>query len=116
MSTTSQTSQRRSSKEQFWRQLVRQWRSSGLSIRDFCAKRGLLEASFYAWRRTIAERDAAAARFVPVHVVVDQRQAAKEECGQGLELLLASGRVVRIGSKFDEPTLRRLLAVLEGQP
>lgn len=117
MSTTSQTKQRRSSKEQFWRQMVRQWRSSGLSIRDFCATRQLSEPSFYAWRRIIAQRDAEAARFVPLHVVADEKLTASKATVQGLELLLASGRVLRIGPEFHEPTLRRLLALLEeGRP
>ena len=107
--------QRRSSKEQFWRRMVRQWRGSGLSVRDFCTDRGISEPSFYAWRRTIAERDANAA-FVPVHVVPDARPAG-DASRQGLELLVSGGRVLRIGPGFDEPTLRRLLALLEeGQP
>jgi hypothetical protein len=110
----STTNQRRSSKEQFWRRLVRQWRSSGLSVRDFCAEREISEPSFYAWRRTITQRDTDATRFVPVHVVPDDKPAAD---GPGLELLLGAGRVLRIGSNFDGPTLRRLLALLEeGRP
>jgi len=109
----STTSQRRSNKEQFWRQMVRQWRSSGLSVRDFCAQREISEPSFYGWRRTITQRDAEAARFVPVHVIPDDKLAAKGASGQGLELLLSGGRVLRIGPDFDGPTLRRLLALLE---
>jgi hypothetical protein len=108
----STTNQRRSSKERFWRRLVRQWRSSGLSIRDFCAEQQIAEANFYAWRRTISQRDAQAARFVPVHIVPDEKPA-ENGSGYGLELLLAAGRVLRIGPGFDEPTLRRLLVLLE---
>ena len=52
--------QRSISKEQFWRRMVRQWRGSGLSVRAFCEEHGLSEPSFYAWRRTLAARDAAA--------------------------------------------------------
>jgi len=44
-------------KERFWRRVVGQWRRSGLTIRDFCEQQSLSEPSFYAWRRTIAERD-----------------------------------------------------------
>ena len=112
----STTNQRRSSKERFWRRMVRQWRSSGLSIRDFCAEQDISEPSFYAWRRTIAQRAAEAARFIPVHVVPDEKRAASNASGQGLELVLGA-RVLRIGSGFDGPTLRRLLALLEeGRP
>jgi Transposase len=44
-------------KEQFWRRLLRLQRSSGLTIRDFCAEHDVSEPSFFAWRRTIAERN-----------------------------------------------------------
>ena len=114
----STTNERRSSKERFWRRMLRQWGSSGLSIRDFCAQRQISEASFYAWRRTIAERDAEAARFVPMHVIPDEKPAAAREASHsGLELLVGAGRVLRVGPGFDGPTLRRLLAFLEeGRP
>ena len=44
-------------KEKYWRQVLRQWRRSGLTGRDFCAQQGLGEPSFYAWRREIARRN-----------------------------------------------------------
>ncbi len=112
----STTNQRYSSKERFWRRMMREWGSGGLSIRDFCDAQQISEASFYAWRRTIARRDADAARFVPVHIVADE-QPAREAMADGLELVLAGGRRLRVGPGFDGPTLRRLLALLEeGQP
>jgi hypothetical protein len=37
--------------------MLRQWRRSGLTGRDFCAEHDLSEPSFYAWRREIAARD-----------------------------------------------------------
>jgi hypothetical protein len=112
----STTDQRRTGKERFWRRMLRQWRSSRLSVRAFCAHRQISEPNFYAWRRAIAQRDGQAARFVPVQVVPD-RIPAGEASSTALELLLDAGRVLRIGRGFDGPTLRRLLALLEeGQP
>ncbi len=106
--------QRRSSKERFWRRMLRQWQHRGLSIRDFCAREDLSEPTFYAWRRTLARQDAESPRFVPVQVVPDSKPVATQEgCGSGLELVLSTGRVLRIGPGYDEPTLRRLLALLE---
>jgi len=96
--------------------MVRQWGSSGLSVREFCTDHDISEQSFYAWRRTIAQADAQSARFVPVQVVPDE-EAAGNAPGQGLELLLGGSRVLRVGPGFDEATLRRLLALLEeGRP
>jgi hypothetical protein len=52
-------------KERFWRQVVRQWRRSGLTVRAFCGAQGLSEPSFYAWRRIIAERERARPERIP---------------------------------------------------
>ena len=52
-------------KEQFWRCLLREWRRSELTIRDFCVEQHVSEPSFYAWRRLIAERDQGTARSFP---------------------------------------------------
>jgi hypothetical protein len=104
------------SKERFWRRMLRLWQGSGLSVRAFCEQHDLAQPSFYAWRRTLAERDSAAVTFVPVEVLPEPLPTT-DTVGPGLELLLTGGRVLRIGPAFDGPTLRRLLAVLEeGQP
>jgi hypothetical protein len=97
-------------KERQWRQWLRDWRSSGLSVRAFCRLRGLSEPSFYAWRRTLQQRPAAP--FVPVRVVADEAPATASP----LELVLAGGRLLRVGPGFEAATLRQLLAVLEEVP
>lgn len=115
-------------KERFWRRTLRQWRRSGQSIRDFCAERRLSEPSFFAWRRTIAEREeqvdspkgrVGTARnqqrseakpvFIPVHVEPTTPAPL-------LEVVLGQGRVIRVPSGFDAATLRQLLVVLEEPP
>ena len=114
----STNNQRSSDKEQFWRKMVRQCRRSGLSVRAFCEEQGLSEPSFYAWRRTIAARDEAAVRFVPVQVTPEPQPTTTADGSAGaVELVLGAGRRLRIGPGFDGPTLKRLLALLEeGQP
>ena|SRR5271165_2757692 len=99
-------------KERFWRQMLRRWRRSGQGVRDFCREQGLSEALFYAWRRTIQQRDQQAQpkslpelpAFVPVTIVPPTPP---------LEVVLSRGRVVRITPGFDPATLRHLLAVLD---
>jgi transposase len=110
--------QRQAGKERFWRTRVRRWRSSGLSVRAFCEEHGLAEPTFYAWRRILAERDAAAVRFVPVQVASEPSpQLTAADSAASLELVLGAGRLLRVGPGFDESTLRRLLALLEeGRP
>lgn len=98
-------------KERQWRRWLEEWRESGLSVRGFCRVRGLAEANFYAWRRTLAERSAEAGAFVPVRVVSEEVPT-----GSALELVLPGQRQVRIAPGFDATTLQRLLTVLEGRP
>jgi transposase-like protein len=135
-----------SAKEQFWRDLVQQWQRSGQTVRAFCAEHGLTEASFYAWRRIITQRDRPAEQpadhalaagprpiapdnepfptrnetpdhrpaFVPIRVTPPPPRATPLRPTSGLlELVIGSGRVVRVPSGFDAATLRHLLAVLE---
>ncbi len=86
-----------------------------MTVRDFCAQEGLSEASFYSWRRELQRRthDAttvanAAPVFLPVQVLTDD---APPSCPP-IELVLASGHVLRIQSGFDAATLRALVALL----
>jgi hypothetical protein len=60
-------SERSVAKEAFWRAQLDQQRQSGLNVRAFCRARSISEPSFYAWRRSLQDRDAeaSAARDAP---------------------------------------------------
>jgi hypothetical protein len=96
-------------KEQQWRRWIRQWQQSGLSVRAFCARHHLSQPSFYAWRREIQQRDAAAGTFVPVQFVPDDEPVSSSI----FEVVLPGGPTLRVPPRFDAATLRQLLAVLE---
>jgi transposase-like protein len=98
---------RDSGREQFWREVVAAWQESGRSVRAFCRSRGLQEASFYAWRRTLQQRDqqhsaTPQAKFVPVRVVPDAL----------LEIVLPSGLLVRVPVGMAASTIATLIAAL----
>jgi transposase-like protein len=102
-------------KERFWRNAIRRWGRSGQTIRGFCREHGLSEAAFHSWRRTIARRDGQVPSATPVEpepifVPIRVTPAATAP----LELVIGSGRIVRVSPGFDAATLRTLLAVLEG--
>ena len=61
--------------EQLWRQRVVQQPRSKLSIREFCQRAGVSEASFYAWRRELARRDADAGQSAAIEPALASRQA-----------------------------------------
>jgi transposase-like protein len=44
-------------KEALWRDMFKRFAASGLSVREFCKRENVTESAFYAWRRTIGERD-----------------------------------------------------------
>jgi hypothetical protein len=97
-------------KEQLWRRRIHDWQGSGLTIGVFCARRSLSQPSFYAWRRELQRRDAEQPAFVPIRLRTDDLPAPD---GKTLEVLLGSGRRIRVAPGFDAATLRQLLAVLE---
>lgn len=117
MSTMSKGKPRDLVKEGQWRRLLAQHDRSGLSVRAFCELHGLSEASLYAWRRTLEERDSAKVHFVAVHLAPEPKPITTDGSAGAVELVLATGRRLRIGPGFDGPTLKRLLALLEeGRP
>ena|SRR5947209_5191337 len=95
-------------KEQQWRRRIQQWQQSGLSVPAFCRLHDLAPASFYAWRRLIEQRDAAAGPFVAVQVIAADEPPAE----QPFEVVLPGGRTLRVPPRFDQAALRQLLAVL----
>lgn len=88
---------------------------SGLSVRGFCRREGLSEASFYFWRRTLAERGAQASDREPasfVEVTPAASEPSAPTAAAALEVLLPGGVVVRVPAEFDAALLRQVVEVL----
>jgi hypothetical protein len=119
--------QRDPTKERFWRRLLRDWRHSELTGRDFCFQRRISEASFYAWRREIARRDrqAATQRRKAASTSVAERAAVADTpafiklaihggaTAPPIEVVVTEGRVLRVHPGFDANLLRQLLRLFE---
>jgi transposase-like protein len=99
-------------KEQHWRRCIQRWQHSGLTVREFCDRYHLAPPSFYAWRRLLQRRDAAAVTLVSVEVLPE----APPRGITAIEVVLTGGRCLRVTSGFEPATLRQLLAVLEEAP
>lgn len=84
------------------RAAVEAWRDSGLSIAAFARRHGFDEQRIERWRGRINECEPGVS-LVPVTVV--QRAAT------ALEVVVGTV-VIRVAPGFDEPTLRRVLAVV----
>ena len=116
-------SRRDGGKERFWREAIGQQRCGGESVRAFCRKRRLGEASFYHWRREIRLRDQEARSEVgssvlaPV-VVVDgplgeSKPRPSSESAMPIEIVLGDGTIVRVPSGSTREQLGMVFAVLE---
>ena len=75
-------------KEAFWRLVFQEHQSSGQSVRSFCDQESLSEASFYAWRKKLKQRDqgiegshSELPAMIPVSVV-DTAPASASSAGQ----------------------------------
>ena len=120
---------RSAAKERFWRQHVSGQARSKLTVRDYCRQAGLSEASFYAWRRELVQRDSgpgeaarragqladaepttartaspAAASFLPVTIGA--------AAAGPIEVALPSGLVIRVPAQ-NAAALRTILELLE---
>jgi transposase-like protein len=116
-----------------WRQLLRSFATSGLSVREFCARHGVSQAHFYARRRQLAARAGLAAPlsrprneplFVPLRVrdedakapdvvAVSDGPAASRVAEGRIDLLLEGGVTIRLRGSVPPERLAEVLAVLD---
>lgn len=113
---------RNEAKAAHWRGHVAAQDSSGLSVRAYCAAYGLREPGFYAWKRTLRERDAEglaagpdAGRAAFAELVVREAPAPCATVGT-LVVEFACGARVHVDRAFDAPLFTRLAhALLEAE-
>jgi len=107
-------------REIFWRWVIKRQRAVELTVRAFCRQEQLSEASFYAWRRTILERDAEAERSQPASSVpavqptflpVLLNDNGHQEGGIAIEL--AGGRRLRLSESIPPQRLAEIVWALE---
>ena len=126
---------RDAAKERFWRGVVKRFAASGLSVRVFCRDEKLAESAFYAWRRTIGQRDAEARRptkarpaaATPASLPKRERPAKSPVflpllvSGNGhaheasVTLELGGGRVLRLPEAMPAERLAEIVVALEAK-
>jgi len=110
---------REGAKEKFWRKTLRGFAGSGQSVREFCQTRQLSEPSFYAWRRTLARRDADRSRaahpavtapaFLPIYLAGAGNAAGEVP----FEIVLTGGHRIRLRPPVDRAALSEIVAALQ---
>jgi transposase len=90
-----------------WAERIAEQQRGGMSVKQFCKERGLTECSFYAWRKRLREKG-------PVRFALVERSMRRQErtAEPVLELVLATGEQLRIGTGVDTATLRTVLDAL----
>ncbi len=123
--------QRDAAKEAYWRGVLQRCSASAISVRAFCKREQVSEASFYTWRRTIAERDVAAAprpdggavprpAFVPAVMADDSGSESsvagtEAQRGTAIALELAGGCVLRLAGPNAMEQLADLVIALQSR-
>lgn len=106
-------------KERYWEDMLNRQAASGLSIRRFCAKQGISQPSFYAWRRRLrAEKNdvspatlqpggcepSSVSDFIPLKMV---------QATGTVEIVHPDGCRVRVSGEVDVPVLLHVLEALD---
>jgi len=99
--------------ERQWRERIARWQASGLTVREFCRRQGLLETSFYYWKRELRKRDAAASAtlksspakksrptFLPLTVLPAATLSVKVRCPSGHVVVLSACDAASLASLF----------------
>lgn len=91
-----------------WRERIAEHERSGMSVRKFCKERGIAEHLFFYWRKRLRDQQE------PMRFALVDRGAARQvpTTEAALELVVATGERLRIGTGVDATTLRTVLEAL----
>lgn len=114
---------RRSAAE--WQAEVAGWRASGLTAEEYAKSHGVHAGTLMGWASRLAKAPgrpratgsakSEATRFIPVRVMAPPAAAVTEACPRlAAEVILTSGRRVRLSGEFRLDQLGQLLDALEG--
>ena len=95
-----------SDREAYWRDVLERQACSGLTIRDFCELEGVSTASFYNWRRRLAEPVEDVPAFVSINV-------AQADARSPLEIVLGDDVTIRVPEGTSRQTIVDALAAVE---
>ena len=104
-------SSKRSSRAEFWQDVLQQFVESNLSVIDFCSRKGLSVPSFYQWKRKLLPPDKTppVSAMVPVRIIPSNPTPAP----QPIQIMTPSGFTIRIDSSMHATQLTQLIAAIE---
>jgi hypothetical protein len=96
----------------YWGRVVREHRASGLSIRQFCEVRKIVQTQFYTWRKRLAESAALRTRSVPSLLPVTLVDAPSMADGSRIEIRIDGSVTILVRTGFDADTLCQVVRAL----
>ena len=101
-----------------WLELIRRWQRSPTTIREFCERHHVSEASFFSWRRVLRERGLldepmSVKTSVDAPAFVKLTTVVAEPTVSPIELVLNQRRLLRLRPGFDADMLLELVRLLE---
>ena len=97
-------------KVEYWREQIREWKTSGLSQKQFCHSRSLALSTFCYWKRRINNPEPIPPRFYPLTI------PASPGIPPDADLVLLVGPKqfqIQIKKDFSPTVLRKLITTLE---
>lgn len=93
------------SRREIWTERMARYRDCSLTVREFCAREGVSQPSFYQWKRKLAECPSPAVSFVPV--------SFQHSSSVSLATVkLPGGAEVELSAQVDSATLQRIFAAV----
>jgi transposase len=96
-----------------WQQRVTQWKKSGLTAEVFATRQGLNPRTLRWWSSALQRPAVGSAPIGFARLVAADAAPSPSVEPAILDLVLPSGRIVRVRRGFDPALLRELLAVVE---
>jgi transposase len=96
-----------------WERRVAQWKRSGLTAKVFAAQQGFNVHTFRGWSSSLQRPTARAVEPGFVRLVAVGSTSVQPAESATIDVVLTSGRIVRVRAGFDAALLRDVVAALE---
>jgi transposase len=104
---------------EIWRDRVQRWKQSGLTAKEFSQREGIARPAALSWwqhhlkQKSKTAAPEAAPTLQLVRLDPKRTRAKRKDAPERIEVVAGGFRVL-VGESFNDATLRRVLAALEG--
>lgn len=100
-------------KTAYWRQQVDGFQASGLSVKNYCAQEGIAVATLHYWRKRFADAVEPRSMVYGTEGFLPVTLAPVRPSVSPVEIMLLSGRSLKLTAPVDAGWLHTLVRVLE---